>query len=207
MKPDLHWPVPPRFGKPPAKQPKAELPPDRAQAVQRLSALAAIAESQVIPRGADGGPVLLPEDRPYRGAAGFVHWCLDQWERALLPAEGDIIGTSADLLAWARGREDVLVVREGSLHLVSAIRGDIAIFRDGHCGVVTHSQCAGCRHFGMAAHTRPEEVPSVVQVEQAWLVNVKALIRIVLPVEAQPPPKDEGGRRRAEKKTRTREPA
>lgn len=206
MKPDTNWPAKPTYGTPLNEQPRHELPPKRQRIVSALDQLAKLAESEVIPADADGDAVMLPDDRPYRTPEDFVLSNLQRWlqsqqsvvllplpawkDLAVSPTEG---GQSAKIngklwIKWAlldAVEEHVMLINMQTMGTIMApIRGDIAVMRDGHCGIVTFPQCSGCKHFEMVEFTpRGGGVPTVF-VARHWLPTVSHLIRIVLPVPA-----------------------
>jgi hypothetical protein len=200
MKFDTLWPVPSRSGASPADVVPTELPPRRLHAVTVLDAIATAAESEVLPL-VEGERTMLPEERPYRTPAAFV---ANRLESVLQPLgygslSAPVTGVSgrgqAALVAWREAvatpaLADVSMMIEGSLyrHLMSPMRGDVAVFADGTAGIVTKEQCSGCRHFEVA-EVPDEGIPSVIR-STRWLTNVAFILRLVIsaPTTAQAAP-------------------
>lgn len=206
MNPDTNWPAKPLHGTPLHEQPRHELSPKRQRIVLALDELAKLAEAEVIPPDADGDPVMLPEDRPYRTPEDFVLTNLQRWlqnqtavvalplpvwkDMLVSPTEGGQPIVNGKLwIKWALldavAANVMLIPMRTMGHIMSPIRGDIAVMHDGHSGIVTYPQCSGCRHFEMAEFTpRGSSSVPTVQVHTHWLSTVSHLIRIVLPREA-----------------------
>lgn len=209
MKLDTDWPAKPLFGTPLSEQPPHELAPKRRRAVESLERLALLAEADVIAPDADGDPVMIPDDRAYRAPEDFVATILQRWmqdspvgglslpppafsELLAGPEGGQPLPVNGKLwIKWAllpEAEDKVMLINLRTLgHVMSPIRGDIAVLHDGHCGVVTVAQCSGCRHFKMVAFTpRGGGIPTV-QESTAWLSTVSHLVRVVLTAPAPEP--------------------
>lgn len=229
MKPDLSWPPAPQFGVAPHKQLKPDITPARVIACAHLATFAALAESKLVKNEAPLGDDSLIRS-PLQLVTGTLAEFLDTLrtaggaEVALSPPDLAALrvveGTGGEGQPPLKNRplDGRLLVKWGQIltdspHLclidvkakwgvsgLGPMRGDIAIFTDGHCAIVTKSMCRKCQHFECVEFTPAEqpEQPPTIRLRVHFTATLTHLLRVVIETPEGEKQKAESGEQKPE---------
>jgi hypothetical protein len=204
MKLDNVWPPSPRPGIRPERALKAELPPAREIAVAHLARFASLAESHLVT-----GEGLLPDETPFRSPEVFVQSVLGEFLSSsptgvvdLPPPDFASLRVRAEaggaqplrplngrlFVPWAAQLADhpnvmlIDVKRYWGVAGLGPMRGDIAVFGDGHVAIVTEPLCRGCHHFTCAEFTPRSEAETAPTIRSRthWTSTITHLVRLVI---------------------------
>lgn len=171
MKTDTLFPPPPQFNQPPLRC--DDISPARQRALNRLSDFATVAEAMI-------GTLNLELETPFVATArGFA---LHVFSASPFAEEIAELLSRSKINIIANDHVDaphvMIIDPRRYWGVLGPIRGDIALFADGHAAVVTKPLCRGCQHFEAVSFVSTDGPPQVAKLTH-WTSTVRWLLRLI----------------------------